>query len=279
MIDEQAALQDLLQKGIRLPPQPDILLELNERMQDGNYDAASLATLIARDAGISGMLFKVAASPLFCRASAPDTLEKVLVRLGLKQTINLVRAIAISNKVPAASRLAFHRFWTRSREIAQLAAIIAEDRVTVCNIFPDQAYMTGIFLECGVPVLMQRFPDYANALLAEGFDQPSVKEEDKRFNVDHCTIGYLVARHWRLPNFVAQAILRYNEVPHEDLGEVRTVVAILQLAIHCHADIHRSSNPTWDTVGADALDELGLRQAALTGYMADIREAFLLKGI
>ena len=46
-----------------------------------------------------------------------------------------------------------------SRAIAQLAMLIAGRRVTVCNIFPDQAYLAGIFHDCGVPVLMQRFPD------------------------------------------------------------------------------------------------------------------------
>lgn len=277
-IDEKAALDDLVKRGIRLPPQPDILLELTERMEDGNYDAASLATLVGKDAAISGMLFKVAASPLFARGRVPDTLEQAMVRLGLKQTINLVRTIAIVQHIPPASRLPFQRFWTRSREIAQLAALIAEDRVTVCNIFPDQAYMTGIFLECGVPVLMMRFPDYAQALLSGGFTLMSLREQDRRFNVDQCTIGYLVARHWRLPNYVAQAILRYNEIPHEDLGEVRTVVAILQLALHCYCDIHKLSNPRWEKLGGEALEELGLHINELGHYMADIREEFVLRG-
>lgn len=278
MIDEKKALEELLQRGIRLPSQPDILLELSERMQDGEYDAASLAALVGKDAGISGLLFKVAASPLFARGRVPDTLEQVMVRLGLKQTINLVRTIALTQSLPAASRLPFQRFWTRSREIAQIAALIAEDRVTVCNVFPDQAYMTGIFLECGVPILMQRFPDYAQALLSGGFTLMSLREQDKKFNVDQCTIGYLVARHWHLPNFVAQAILRYNEIPHEDLGEVRTVVAILQLALHCYCDIHKTHNELWTHIGSEALEELGLHANELGHYMADIREEFLLRG-
>ncbi len=280
VIDEEKALEELVGRGIRIPPQPDILVELSARLQDGDYDAASLAALISRDAAIAAMLFKVARSPLFSRGRAPDNLEQVLVRLGLKQTINLARAVALSARVPEGSKAILHRFWTRSREIAQLAALVAEDRVSVCNVFPDQAYMAGIFLECGVPVLMQRFPDYAAGLLSSGsFDLPSVKDEDQRFNVDHCTIGYLVARHWRLPDFVAQAILHHYDIPREELGAVRTVVAILQLAIHCHHGINGTENRVWYRVGVEALNELGLHPDGLSEFLDEIREAFHARGV
>ena len=65
-------------------------------------------------------------------------------------------------------------------------AMIASDRVSVCNIFPEQAYMAGIFYECGVPILMQRFPDYCSKLnLETTLFWPTLAEEDALFNVDH----------------------------------------------------------------------------------------------
>jgi len=80
--------------------------------------------------------------------------------------------------------------------MAQLAALIAAERVSVCNIFPDQAYMAGIFHECGVPVLMQRFPDYCGKLHLDTTScWPSFSDEDKLYKVDHCSIGYFVAHH------------------------------------------------------------------------------------
>ena len=35
-------------------------------------------------------------------------------------------------------------------------------------------------------------------------------EEDKKFNADHCVVGYIVARHWNLPDFIADAIRGYH---------------------------------------------------------------------
>ncbi|QDF96025.1 histidine kinase [Azoarcus sp. DD4] len=279
-MDEEQALQALVARGIRIPPQPVVLVELCERLRDGDYDARGLAAIISTDPGIAAMLFKVARSPLFHAGRSPDSLEQVLVRLGLKQTINLVRVVALTTALPAGGAEAMQRFWSRAREIARFAAVIAEDRVSVCNIFPDQAYMAGIFLDCGVPVLMQRFPGYCESLMGDdSLDLPSLREEDQRYNVDHASIGYLVARHWRLPDFVAQAILHYGEVPREELGAVRSLVAILQLAIHCYHGQHGIFNASWPRIGGEVMGELGLHPDELTDYLADIREAFEVAGI
>ena len=57
--------------------------------------------------------------------------------------------------------------------------MIAGDQVSVCNVFPDQAYMAGIFHECGVPVLMMRFPDYCSKLHLDDVScWPNLAEED-----------------------------------------------------------------------------------------------------
>lgn len=279
-MDEQQALQALVERGIRIPPQPTVLVELCERLRDGEYDARGLAAIISADPGIAAMLFKVARSPLFHAGRSPDSLEQVLVRLGLKQTINLVRVVALSSALPGNHAAAMQRFWRRAREIARFAAVIADDRVSVCNIFADQAYMAGIFLDCGVPVLMQRFPGYCDSVIsADGLDLPSLREEDQRYNVDHASIGYLVARHWRLPDFVAQAILHFGEVPGEELGAVRSLVAILHMAIHCYHGLHGVYNPRWPQVGDEVLRELGLHPDGMADYLADVREGFEAAGI
>lgn len=274
-MDEERELQALVERGIRIPPQPAVLVQLSERLRDGEYDARGLAAIISTDPGLAAMLFKVARSPVFHAGRAPDSLEQVLVRLGLKQTINLVRVVALTTALPVGGVAAMQRFWARAREVARFAAVIADDRVSVCNIFADQAYMAGIFLDCGVPVLMQRFPGYCESMMKpDSLDLPSLREEDERYNVDHASIGYLVARHWRLPDFVAQGILHYGDVPREELGAVRSLVAILHLAIHCHHALHGIYNAAWPRIGDEVMRELGLHPDGLADYLADIREAF-----
>lgn len=275
-IDAEKAIKELVSKGIKLPPQPKVLLELQKKLTSDKCNMSDLARIISSDPGITAMLFKAVRSPVFSSGKKLDSIEQVLMTIGIKQTFSLVQAFALSTSLSNATRKSFDIFWTRSQEVAQIAALIAADRVSVCNIFPEQAYMAGIFHECGVPVLMQRFPDYCGKLhLDKATCWPSLAEEDALFNVDHCSIGYLVAHHWKLPDFICKAILYHHEIPHEELGAVRTLVAILQMAIHFHHRITRTNHQLWQKIRGEALAELGISPDDEQAYYEEITEQFL----
>jgi HD-like signal output (HDOD) protein len=276
IVDAEKAMKELVAKGIKIPPQPKVLLDLRHALSKDDYDVRSLARIISGDPGITAMLFKVARSPLFGRGKHFTALEQVIQVVGVKQTFNLVQAMALSVSISDKARQAFEVFWTRSQEIADLASLIAADRVSVCNVFPDQAYLAGIFHECGVPVLMQRFPDYCKAVkLDSTCCWPNLKEEDERYNVDHTSIGYLVARHWNLPDFVCAAIQYHHEMPRDELGATCTLVAILQLAIHFYHRMSGVSDSLWLKIREFVLNELGIHPDAENEYFEDIREQFL----
>lgn len=273
--DDERALAKLVSSGVKLPAQPQVLVELQRSLAADNYSVRSLANIISKDPGLVAMIFKAARSPVFGRGKKLDNLEQVLMIIGVKQTYNLVQAVALSSAVSDSSRKAFEIFWERSREIAQLSAIIAADRVSVCNVFPDQAYMAGIFHECGVPVLMQRFPKYCEALhLNNACCWPNLAEEDAKFDVDHCSVGYLVARHWNLPDFVCTAIRYHHEVPHDEMGASRALVANLQLAIHFYHGMNNVPDPIWEKIGLEVLKELGIHPDAVKEYSEEMLEQF-----
>ncbi|MBI4986226.1 MAG: HDOD domain-containing protein [Rhodocyclales bacterium] len=275
-IDADKAMKELVAKGIKIPPQPKVLIELRKMLATDDYDVRALARTISQDPGLSAMLFKAARSPVFGHGKKFDAVEQVIMVVGVKQTYNLVQAMALSSSLSSKTRKAFDVFWTRSQEIAQLAAMIAEDRVSICNVFPDQAYMAGIFHECGVPVLMLRFPDYCKALRLENTCcWPNLAEEDARFNVDHCSVGYIVARHWNLPDFVCAAIQYHHEMPRDELGAAVTLVAIIQLASHFYHRISRVEDSLWPKLRADVLSELGLHADGEQEYFDEISERFL----
>ncbi len=252
-----------------------MLVKLQQTISSDDYSIKDLADIISTDPGITALLFKAARAPVFGGARRIDTVEQVLMIIGVKQSYNLVQAVSLSMALSDANRQAFENFWHRSQEVAQLAALIAKDRISVCNIFPDQAFMAGIFHECGVPVLMLRFPDYCDKLnLKDACCWPNMHEEDEHFHMDHCSVGYLVARHWKLPDFICQAILYHHELPNEETGTVRTLVAILQLAIHYYHRMGRVSDPVWATLGSEVLAELGVSPDMEDEYYETITERF-----
>ena len=274
-IEEQEKLDHLVASGIRIPPQPRVLIELRDKLASDDYDVRSVSRIISQDPGLVAMLFKASRSPVFSRGRKFEKLDQVLQVIGIKQTYNLVQAIALSTAIGDGKRKAFELFWTRSGEVAQLAAMIAGDQISSCNVFPDQAYMAGIFHECGVPVLMMRFPDYCKKLHLDNICcWPNLLEEDEKFQVDHCSVGYLVARHWGLPDFVCAAIRYHHEVPTEELGAAISLVSIVQLAIHFYHRINGQANPVWDKIGSRVLEEIGLTGVYLDDYYEDVSQRF-----
>lgn len=263
--EESKRVKRLFEKGVTIPPQPRVLQELQEALGRGVADVRVLSRIISQDPGIVATLFNVVQSAAYRDFQPFTSLTRVLQAIGLQQTANLVRAIALSSSLPAKhNRKAFESYWARSQAVAELAMLIADERVAVCNIFPDQAYLAGVFHDCGVPVLMQRFSTYCKAMqLDQQGRWANLAEEDARFNADHCVIGYLVGKHWRLPDFICDAIRYHHEITRLENHASRTMVAILQLAIYFYHQDQRLAYAEWDDVCKDVLDELGLGQDSL----------------
>jgi HD-like signal output (HDOD) protein len=274
--DENVAIKRLLEKGVKIPLQPRVLDDLQKFVLRGETDLRVLSRIVSADPGISAMLFRIVQSAAYHRYQPFSTIESILQAVGIKQSCNLVQAIAIASALPSKhNQKAFEAFWARSHAIAQLAMLIADERISVCNIFPDQAYLAGVFHDCGVPVLMQRFSTYCKAM---HLDEPgcwtTIAEEDARFNADHCVVGYLVGRHWKLPDFICDAIRYHHEINRLDNHAARTMVAILQLAIHIYYRDQRIENPEWSSVCSSVLDELGMQPDALPEFVDIILENY-----
>jgi len=277
-LPEQQALQlkMLIERGIRIPPQPRIVDELQRLIRDKSTDLRDMARLIGRDPGLVGLLFKAVQTPAYRQHQPFDSVEGVLQAIGVEQTFNIVQAIALGTAISLKNnRAALEAFWARTRVIAQMAMIVAEDCIAVCTISADQAYMAGVFHDCGVPVLMQRFPTYCAELhLDEPGRWTDLKEEDRRFAADHCVVGYLVACHWHLPRFVCDAIRFHHEIDTLDDRAARSMAAILCMATHAYESIMQAGSPEWARVGNDVLGELGLHAAAGGEYVDDLIDRY-----
>ncbi|MBS1140159.1 MAG: hypothetical protein H6R13_1612 [Proteobacteria bacterium] len=273
---DAARVKRLLEGGVKIPPQPRVLDELRKHITRGEMDVRQLARVINQDPGLTAMLFRVVGNSAYRQHQPFASVEEILHAVGVRQTFNLVQAIALAGAGDIKkNRLIYEAFWARSHAIGQLAMLIADERIAVCNVFPDQAYLAGIFHDCGVPLLMQRFPTYcAEMRLGTPGCWTDLAEEDRKFNADHCVVGYLVARHWHLPEFICDAIRFHHAIGELGLHESRSMVAIIQLAVDIHYLDQRIPNPEWDRIKSEVLPELGLNEEALPEFVDVILERF-----
>jgi len=97
-------------------------------------------------------------------------------------------------------------------------------------------------------------------------------DEDKRLKTDHCVTGYLLARHWHLPDFICQAVRFHHEILCTD-HKATTMVAILQMATHIHKVYSDSAEQNWENNQARVLEELGLGTEGLKEFEEDVHES------
>ena len=271
--DEQALLDQVLGSQICIPPQPTILLEIDQLLNKPNNQITAIGNLITKDVGLSAAIFKLVNSSFYKTSTLITSIQKAITILGINQVANLIKGLLL-RKAIGGNEVAYEKFWERSNEIALLSAIIARKQISACNIAVEQAYMAGLFHECGVPILMQRFPEYCHAYrLNHGSNWPDFHDEDTRFNTDHTVVGYLVTRHWNLPEYICEAVRFHHDRLNVDHAAL-TMVSILQMARHLHKKLHRISDPEWSKISGALLDEIGVDKDGANEFMEDVLEKF-----
>jgi HD-like signal output (HDOD) protein len=274
--EDAGRIKRLLENGVKIPAQPRVLEELRKHMERSELDVRMLSRVINQDPGLTAMLFKVVGNSAYRQHQPFDSVEAILHAVGVRQTFNLIQAIALAGASEVKkNRQIYEAFWARSHTVGQLAMLIADERIAVCNVFPDQAYLAGIFHDCGVPLLMQRFPTYcAEMKLGTPGVWIDLAEEDRKFNADHCVVGYLVARHWHLPEFICDAIRYHHAIGELGQHEARSMVAIVQLALDIYCRDQRIDCPEWEQIKHEVLPELGLGEDALPEFVDIVLERF-----
>ncbi len=252
-------------RGISIPPRPAILTQLTQEIRRDSPNLRTIAGLIAADVGLSAATLKTVNSPFFGLQNKIGSMQQAVSLLGVRNITTLATGLLLRKSV-GGDKLTLERFWDSAEKVARIAAYIAS---TLPRISRDDVYTFGLFHDCGMPVLMQKFPEYKDTLrLANGsVGRPMTEVEDERHATNHATVGYLLARAWYLPDTICEAILRHHDISIFTRGDhisptARTFIAVVLLAEQIHDEVMRMRNsPPWDLLGSDVLAHLGLDQA------------------
>lgn len=259
-------------KGVVIPPRPQILVKLGNEMGKDDPDPRVIANLVNADVGLSAAVLKTVNSPFFGRANKISSVGSAISLMGMKMAGQIITGLVLRNTVAGGVR-SLERFWDSAEKVAGISAYIA---TSLSGVPRDDAYSFGLFRDIGIPVLMEKFPDYRQTLaMADGIsDQAPTLIEDERHTTNHATVGYMIAKSWFLPAPICEAI-RFHHDPSvfADKGSLSaqalTLVAISRLAEHFNDEyVRMRGNPEWERIGSQVLDHLGLQE---TDYF-DLRE-------
>jgi HD-like signal output (HDOD) protein len=277
-IDSQLA-EDIL-KSIHIPPCPEVVVTLMEEVRQPEVDFAKLVKLISGDVSLAASMLKTANSPFFALRNKVNSVQQAVSVLGLKNLTQIVRGSALQNAL-GGDRVSMERFWDRSNFTAVVASHMADKLDDVSR---EDAYTLGLFHDCGIPILMQKFPFYKETLAASNRSAELVITiEDQHYATNHAIVGHMLARNWYLPGHISQAILvHHDHTIFTQPGDrstpvVCTLVAITLVAEHIVATfMDKPDDAEWHVSGQAAQEYLGISPEDIEditeGALAELEE-------
>lgn len=264
-------------RDIVIPPCPELLVALRRAMDHEDPDPQVIADIAGRDVAMAASLIRTANSPFYARSRPVTSVNEALGLLGMRMTDKLLTAFLMRNAIRVTSPLLEH-FWESSTRRALAMSHVARQ---LYGVDPELAYTCGLFCHIGIPILMQSMRGYAGTLteaLARQ-DRSFTETENAAHKTDHAVVGALVARTWRLPTPIYQAVRMHHDfsVLHDrfTIAEVRTLVAMSLLAEHLVA-LHEGAREQqeWAQYGPACLSLLSVGLAEVDSWLDELHPAF-----
>src|SRR5471030_1244148 len=153
-------IQQALQ-GISVPPQPQIMVDLQMEQYMPDPDLEVIARLISQDPGLSGALLKIVNSPYYGLSNKIASIQRAVNLLGSRSIINLINAQSIKGEMADETIVTLNRFWDTAQDVAMTSLTLAK---RTGGQAVDESYALGLFHDCGIPLMIKRFPNYMSVL-------------------------------------------------------------------------------------------------------------------
>jgi HD-like signal output (HDOD) protein len=253
-------------RNLGIPPCPEVLTTLLREMRKDETDYMTISNLISGDVGLAAAMLKTVNSPFFGLRNKVTSVHQAITMLGLRNVKEIVTGLLLRNMLPAGESKAMQHFWDTSSGIAMTASMLAKP---LAGLDREDAYTFALFRDCGIPLMVKRFPQYdrfyADPVSAA---QSLTDAESAKFGIDHARVGAQLARTWHLPEETCRAISMSHDYPSlvaDDAPDVaRKLVALGLAAEYIYARCTSNGACADWTVGGDAaVAALGTSEEAL----------------
>lgn len=266
-------LADVLKEVHSLPSLPTLVLDLLASLENAEVEVDSLARKIVLDQALTARTLRVANSSFYGRQRRVATIAEAISVLGIHSIRNLALTATVMDRLAGGGRTAFcfSSFWRHAIGVALCARALAA--CTGQN--PEQAYTAGLLHDIGRLVLATRFPAPYESVMAHQVTRDCfvAEAELQVLGLDHALVGEALARHWRFPEFVQQAVAWHHDMPVQGVHPMALIVHVADAL--CHGlDLTRDEFDLVPPVAATAWERLGLEAPALTLLLGDVEAQF-----
>ncbi len=208
-----------------LPALPETVHRVREAMMSPDSSVTSVTDIITLDPPVAAKVLSVANSAAYGFTHKITDLTLAVSLMGLKETYAIVLSAAIVDLVSQLEEFDYRTFWLESVCSACASRIVA--KVSGRRQLPG-VFTAGLLHDIGRAALWDVAPQKCKRIDSSLTGLALLEAEQSVVGLTHVEAGYELARHWALPDEIAQSI-RFHHHP-ELAPSSREHVAIVALS-------------------------------------------------
>ena len=265
------SLAELSSHAEALPSLPEVVNHLMRSLGDERADVDTLAHHINSDPAIVARLLAAANSVASGLSTRIYSAKQAFLVLGADRVTSIILASALSYRYDTrSSGFDTRLLWCHSLGVASCAQVLAEE----VGIDPDLAFTGGLLHDIGQLLMFVASPlNYVQALDRHHQDEISLIETERSlFGYDHAAAGRELARSWKLPGDIVDAIAAHHE-PDELGSEIGNLIHVSEVLSHA-LDLGEQPDNQVPELSELACANLGLSWPKLAPHFAEIEARY-----
>lgn len=210
---------------------PQVLAQVLEAVTNEDLSPDGLAKIILKDPALTGRLLCLANSPYYRRLSGIKTVHQAVSLLG----VTTVKCLALSSsvfhpeKISKESGIDAKSYFTYALTVATVSEKIAgtlELRST------EEASIAGLLHDIGILFFLHHYPkEYRRIVDKKAKATTLLGAETEVFGINHCEIGYELAKTWKLPAYICETIADHHAAEqsskNDRLGDIVRLAVLM----------------------------------------------------
>jgi putative nucleotidyltransferase with HDIG domain len=219
-------LEKIILETIDVPSLPTVAMKALELINDDGSSIDELEKIISRDQSFSSRLLRIANSPYYGMNRRIDTISSGVMLIGFNTMKSLVVAASLKD-MHRKYGLFEQKLWEHSLGVSVASSLLAQSTKMAQ---PEEALVAGLIHDVGKTILNNSIPEKYMVIAQKAHDGQAMfnEVETEMLGYNHCEVGALIARKWKLPKNL-EVVIEYHHAEELPAFEDKAYEALCQI--------------------------------------------------